>query len=264
MSRGGVRGRPLVVAVVVLIGAAVALAARLYFLPAAQRNAVLTFAGFVVGLAGLVITVLGLLRDARRPAEPRPFDTLVELLAQAVHTQWRAAATERVLVTPAPIPVGWSLSDLPVAGPVEAAVGDPDMAPAFPPLPGQVRVSEEQLRAGGGRIELFAVYAGIASGRVLVVGAPGAGKSGTAVLLLLDALAHRDRVDYKDRVRVPVPVLLTAHGWDSTICSVQDCLTAQLATEYPLFQHRGGQAEATTLAAPGSSRSSSTDSTRWT
>lgn len=39
-----------------------------------------------------------LLRGGRRLAEPRPLDTLAELLAQAVRTQWRTAATEWVLV----------------------------------------------------------------------------------------------------------------------------------------------------------------------
>lgn len=251
MGRGWVRDRPLVVAGVVLIGVAVALAVWLYVLPSGQRDDVLKYVQFVLGLIGLVITVLGLLRDVRRPAEPRPFATLAELLAQAVHTQWRAAATERVLVTPAPIPVGWSQSNLPVAGPLGAAIGDPDVAPAFPPLPGYSRVTEEQLRAGGARGELFAVYAGIASGRVVVVGAPGAGKTGAAILLLLDALEHRDRVDEKDQVRVPVPVLLTTHGWDPTTCSVRDWLAARLVALYPLFQHRGGQAEAAALVGAG-------------
>lgn len=154
-------------------------------------------------------------------------------MAYAVRVQWREAATERVLLVPAPIPVGWSLSKLPV-GPVEAAVGDPNVAPAFPPLPGQCRVTEEDLRVGGGRGELFAVYAGFASGRVVVVGAPGAGKTGSAVLLVLDALEHRDHVE--DRTRVPVPVLFTARGWDPVSCPVQDWLAARLAGTYPLFQ----------------------------
>jgi hypothetical protein len=47
--------------------------------------------------------------------------------------------------------------------------------PTFPPLPGQAQVTMEQLVAVG-TYELFAVYAGIASGWV-VVGAPGAGKT---------------------------------------------------------------------------------------
>jgi hypothetical protein len=89
---------------------------------------------------------------------------------------------------------------------------------------------------------LFAVHAGISSGRVVVVGAPGAGKTGTAIMLVLDALEHRDRVDSRDRVRVPVPVLFTTYGWDPLTCSVQDWMANRLAADYPLlFQHGGGQ-----------------------
>jgi hypothetical protein len=221
-------------------------------LPLDRRDAALTFGGFVVTLALAVITVVGGLRSMRRPADPRPVDMLADSLAQAVHGQWRKAAAERVLLTPAPIPVRWSLSDQQVAGPVAAAVGSTEGTPAFSPLPGQTRVTEEQLRAGGGRGELFAVYAGIASGRVVVVGAPGAGKSGAAILLMLDALTHREGIDDTRRARVPVPVLFTVHGWDPHTRSVQDWLSARLAAEYPLFQHRGGHPEATALVAAGS------------
>lgn len=251
MGRRRLRDRSLVVVGVVLIVAATVLAVRLYFLPPGQRDAVLTYVQFVLALVGVVITVLGLLRDVRRPADPRPVDTLVDLLAQAVRGQWRKAATERALVTPAPIPLRWSLTHLPVAGPVEAAVGDPDVAPAFSPLPGQARITEAQLQVGGGRSELFAVYAGIASGRLVLVGAPGSGKSATAILLLLDALEHRENVNAKERPRVPVPVLFTVHGWDPDICSVQDWLAAQLAATYPMFQYRGGSEDAAALVAAG-------------
>jgi hypothetical protein len=118
------------------------------------------------GVVKLVIVALGVLVAAvplgekawraRRSADPRPVDTLVDLLAQGMHEQWRKTAAERMLV----------------AGPVAAAIGDPDVAPAFPPLSGQSRVTGEQLRAGGGRSELFAVYAGLASGRMVVIGHP--------------------------------------------------------------------------------------------
>jgi hypothetical protein len=50
---------------------------------------------------------------------------------------------------------------------------------------------------------------------------------------------------------VPVPVLLTAYGWDPITCSVQDWLAARLAATYPLLQHRGGQGEAAALIAAG-------------
>ncbi|MBV9032706.1 MAG: hypothetical protein JO364_20895 [Pseudonocardiales bacterium] len=197
----------------------------------------------MVALAGVLIAAIPRLMALGRRPPTRPVDTLAALLAEAVEGQWRQAAIERRLVTPAPIPLRWSLSGLAVTGAVAVAVG----APAFPPLPQQARITEADLHAGGGRDELHHVYAGLASGRVIVVGAPGAGKSGTAILLLLDALAHRDRLDDTQRARVPVPVLLTVHGWDPNICSVRDWLRDQLTAIYPLFAHRGGRAEAAAL-----------------
>ncbi|MGH3812949.1 MAG: hypothetical protein ACRDUV_10900, partial [Pseudonocardiaceae bacterium] len=243
---GRQRDRLLVgVSVVLVVGAVVCLW-WVYSRPPAQRSALIEFGGFALGLVGVLVPVVGGLRHVRRPVAVRSVDTLAGLLAQAVHGQWRKAATERVLLTPAPIPVRWSLSSLPVTGELTAALDGP-----FTPLPGLASATEGQLLAGGGRGELFAVYGGIASGRVVVVGAPGAGKSGAAVLLVLDALAHRDSVDDTQRARVPVPVLFTAHGWDPTTCSVQDWLSARLAADYPLFQHRGGHDEANALVNDG-------------
>jgi hypothetical protein len=250
MGRRANHGWWLVSLGLVLVGGPVLWAGWVYFLPSGPRNAAMAYGQFVMVLVGAVITVLGLLRGMR-PADPRPVDTLVDLLALAIRGQWRKEAIERMLVMPPPIPVGWSLSDLPVTGPMEAAVDSTGKTPAFPPLPGQTRVTEDQLCADGGRDELFAVYAGIASGRMIVVGAPGSGKSGTAVMLLLDALDHRDHVDDKDRTRVPVPVLFTAHSWDPASSSVQDWLVSRLAADYPLFQHRGGQVEAAALVDAG-------------
>ncbi|MGH3799534.1 MAG: hypothetical protein ACRDTD_05245, partial [Pseudonocardiaceae bacterium] len=218
-----------------------------YRLPVAERRDALILPGFVVALASVLIaTILQLVSLGRRPPT-RSVDTLAALLAEAVEGQWRQAAVERRLVTPAPIRIQWSLSDLAVTGSVAVAVGAPESPPAFLPLPQQARITEADLHAGGGGAELHHVYAGLASGRVVVLGAPGAGKSGTAILLLLDALAHRDRLDDMQRARVPVPVLLTAHGWDPNTRSVRDWLRDQLTATYPLFAHRGGRAEAAAL-----------------
>lgn len=230
---------------VLIVGAGVVLV-EVFLLPPAKRNDVVGLGGFVLALAGAVVSVLAWLRRVRRPVDPRPLNTLACLLAQGVHGQWRKAATERVLLTPAPIPVRWSLSSLPVTGDLTATLDGP-----FNPLPGLTAVTEGQMRAGGGRRELFAVYAGLASGRIVVVGAPGSGKTGSAILLLLDALEHREQVDDTNRARIPVPVLFTAHGWDPTTCSVGNWLADQLATTYPMFQHRGGQVEAAALVAAG-------------
>lgn len=144
-------------------------------------------------------------------------DVVADLLAEAVSGQWRKEAAQRRMLTPDPIPIRWRLSDLNAAG--AAAVGVADQPPTFPPLPGQARIREADLQAGGGRRELHSAYAGLASGLIVVVGPPGAGKNVAAILLLLDALEHRDRLEDSQRARTPVPVLLTAHGWNPTTTS---------------------------------------------
>jgi hypothetical protein len=230
---------------VLVVGAGVVLV-EVFRLTPSERSDVFGLWGFALALAGAVVSVLGWLRRVRSSRDPRTVSTLADLLSQGVHGQWRKAAAERVLLTPAPIPVHWSLSSLPVTGDLTAALNGP-----FNPLPGLTAVTEVQLQAGGSRCGLFAVYAGLASGRVVVVGGPGSGKSGSAILLLLDALEHREQLGDTERARVPVPVLFPVHGWDPASYSAQDWLAAQLAATYPLFQHRGGPAEAAALVAAG-------------
>jgi hypothetical protein len=106
-----------------------------------------------------------------------------------------------------PIPVRWRRSSAAVAGPVSAAAG----SRRFPPLPGLPAADHRRLR--GGRVsDLHAVYGGLGSGRLLVTGAPGAGKSGAAVLLVLAAIRHREQVPDAERQLVPVPVMLPCRG----------------------------------------------------
>ena len=189
-------------------------------------------------------------------------DQLADLLADGVTDQWTRAAGDRGLLEPQPIPVRWQRPSEPFAGPVWAAVG----SRRFAPLPGLCAVTEQQLHAGHivgvdapvgghrrgqlggpggelgdlavedsdlvqqqlGELELHAVYGGLGSGRLVIVGAPGSGKSGAAVLLVLAALKHREQVPEKDRPRVPVPVMFTMHGWDPNTQRVQDWLAARL------------------------------------
>jgi len=239
---------PVTVGLIVVVAGTVVWIGWAYRLASAERSDALALLGIVLALLLGVPPLVAWLGQWRGPAA-RSVDALADLLAEAVSGQWRAVANERRLVIPEPIPLRWSLSDLAVTGPVTAALGTLGTPPAFPPLPDQARMTEADLHAGGGRTELHALYAGLASGRVVVVGAPGAGKSGAAILLLLDVLAHRDHLDNSQRVRIPVPVLLTAHGWNPITTSAQDWLAGRLAATYPMFAHRGGPAEAAALVA---------------
>src|ERR1700733_9984700 len=122
-------------------------------------------------------------KEAGRGEKTTELDHLADLLADAVGRQWAQAADERGLVVPEPIPVCWGKPVLPLAGPGAAAVA----SRRFDPLPGLPRAGKEQL-AGGQISDLYALYGGLGSGRLVIAGTAGSGKSGAAVLLILAAL----------------------------------------------------------------------------
>ena len=160
---------------------------------------------------------------------------LADLLAGAVDAEWTRAAGERGLLEPEPIPVQWQRPAAPFAGPVAAAVA----STRFAPLPGLTAVGERRLQAGQVS-ELHEVYGGLGSGRLVIAGGPGSGKSSAAVLLILAALRHRRSVPEQVRSEVPVPVMFTLHGWDPGTQRARDWLAERLWQAYPLFAGRHG------------------------
>ncbi|WP_187413925.1 hypothetical protein [Micromonospora sp. MP36] len=186
----------------------------------------------VLALAVPVTLWLWRARTARAPAADG-LDRAADALAAAVRAEWETQARDRLLRYPAPVPVRWRWSTLPVTGSVADAVSSASGL-GFAPLPGLPRVTSVDLDEGG-LADLLGVYGGVDSGRLLVIGAPGAGKSGAAVLLTLDALAHRFELADEQRRRTPVPVLFTPHGWDPATQPVEDWLAGRLGTLYPFL-----------------------------
>ncbi|MEH0443683.1 hypothetical protein QA811_08370 [Streptomyces sp. B21-102] len=179
-------------------------------------------------------------------------DTAADELARVVGAQWTEEAALRRLTDPSPLPVRWRVSERKAVGRVVAATGEGAARTRFGPLPGIAPVTRAGLRAGGGLTELHAVYGGLASGRLLLLGPPAAGKTAAAVLLLLDALAHRAALpSAADRARVPVPVLLSLDGWDPAGEKAVDWAADRLSRQYTLFHGRGGRARARRLLEQG-------------
>ena len=116
-------------------------------------------------------------------ASGQHLEHVADLLAIAVNTQWERAAGERGLAAE-PIPVTWGRPSLPLAGPVSAAVS----SRRFDPLPGLRPTRETGLEAGL-IDDLHMLYGGLRSGRLVIAGPPGSGKSSAAVLLILAALS---------------------------------------------------------------------------
>ena len=121
----------------------------------------------------------------------------------------------------------------------------------FEPLPGLAPIEPRHLR-NGQITDLHAVYGGLGSGRLVIAGEPGSGKTGTAVLLAVAALAHRQKVLTDDRPLVPVPVIFSMHGWDPATQLVQDWLAERLQKSYPpTGQPERGKAKIAALMAAG-------------
>ena len=169
---------------------------------------------------------------------------LAAKLADAVGKQWEGAARERGLLEP--IPVHWQVPSIAMAGPASSAV----RSKQFPPLPGLRAVGQQRLRAGDIG-DLHAIYGGLGSGRLVIAGAPGAGKSGAAVFLLLAALKYRKQVADAECSQVPVPLLFTALDWDPVGQTVQDWLVLRMQRTYPLFEGKAGALNAAELITAG-------------
>ncbi|MFS1298148.1 hypothetical protein ACLWA8_03605 [Streptosporangium longisporum] len=151
-------------------------------------------------------------------------------LARKLRAQWEDEAADRGLDNPPPIPPRWVRTSRPVASRLRVALDDPQR-PRFTPLPG-TRQATAQAVEGGELAGLFDLYAGLGSGRIVVMGHRGTGKSATAILLLLEALDHRVRLPLPQAMSTPVPVLLNACDWDPRRHGLGDWFARQLATAY--------------------------------
>lgn len=211
-----------------------------------QRTNAIQYVNFMVTVLGIMITVVSRVAKVLIPASPPPVNELLRQLAAASHKQWTDAANDRQLRRPAALPIRWRRTRMAVAGQVSAAMRGP-----FDPLPGLPTVSDSALQEGN-QNALHQVYGGLPSGRMMLIGQPGSGKSSAAILLLLDTLRYREQAKSEDQNRVPVPVLFTLHGWNpDSGQSVTDWIAGKLAETYPMFRGLAGRREAQALLAAG-------------
>jgi hypothetical protein len=218
---------------------------------ASNQNEAATFGAYVAAIAtiagGLIKRILDKIQQKSTIFRETSLDHLADALAGLVDDQWNTAARDRGLMRYDPIPVRWRNSNLAIAGPVSAAV----RSRRFKPLPGVHAADGRRLRSG--RIsDLYDVYGGLGSGRLMIVGAGGSGKSAAAVLLVLVALERRRCASDTERGVMPVPIMLTFHGWNPEEESVRDWLTRSLQQTYPsMFSGRAGRERAGGLLAAG-------------
>jgi transcriptional regulator with XRE-family HTH domain len=156
---------------------------------------------------------------------PRPvttqlrFDRLAEAaddLGHAVTSRWKREEEQRRIQDPFPLPVRWQPAQEELtdhwANIRRVPVGD----------------SAGPLDLAGRLDQIVSVYRRIPSGRLVVLGRAGSGKTILALQFVLDLLADPDRTPAD-----PVPVIVSLSSWNPTTDVLRDWLIGQLVRDHP-------------------------------
>ncbi|MFI1102257.1 NACHT domain-containing protein [Streptomyces melanogenes] len=192
------------VGAVLATGAVVAVAVRERSL--SGTGSLVSVLGFLVSMAGLVASTLRTAPGERSPDEH--LEHAADALAEAVRLHWQAEWRLRRLQDPRPLPVRWTTADPWLADAPENIGGGGDA------------------RFDGVLDDIARVFARVPARRLVVLGAPGSGKTVLAVRFALDLLERRDTGD-------PVPVIFPLATWQPDSTELYAWLSARLAEGYP-------------------------------
>ena len=150
---------------------------------------------------------------------------LADQLAIAVGAQWNAEAAIRRLNDPYPLPVSWDAADPSLTDAWKSLVELASSGAGWPPPPRRTWASGPRRLAGGGQ-DLVKVLARVPTGRLVVLGEPGSGKTMLMVRLVLDLLARRSSGN-------PVPILASIASWNPAGQDLHSWLAGQLVVDHP-------------------------------
>ncbi|MFI1188618.1 helix-turn-helix domain-containing protein [Streptomyces californicus] len=151
-------------------------------------------------------------------------------LAREVKRRWQREEGHRRVHDPFPLPVRWQ--------PVPAGLMDrPENVQRL--QPGD---APRALHLSGDLRSVVATYRSIASGRLVILGRAGSGKSVLAIKFALDLLAA-------SAAPAPVPVIFGIGSWDPTTTTLRDFLVGLLLRDHPHLARRvpGGSTLAAAL-----------------
>ncbi|GAA0378988.1 NACHT domain-containing protein [Acrocarpospora corrugata] len=184
----------------------------------------------IVGLIVAVATLLGQVVFDWRGRQPGSMSTPDQIagaeqaLREFVRAQWREEIQIRELDDPAPLPVRWRMTGLP--GVMDRA--EKIDRPRFPL--NWLGIGRPRFDGRADRMpEMAERFRQLTRRRLVIIGAPGMGKTTLAVLLLKELLDDPRPGD-------PVPVLLSMSGWDPRGESVHQWLARRLRENYPALR----------------------------
>lgn len=190
-----------------------------------------TLVAVVFGLASVSIGMPTLYVTWAAYRGPKQSDSLslaevADRLATAMGAQWSAEDAVRRLNDPWPLPVSWAAADPSLTDAWGSLVKLRATGAGWPePAPAQTWAGGPDGLAGEGA-DLVTVLARVPTGRLVVLGEPGAGKTMLMVRLMLGLLDRRAD-------GAPVPFLASMASWNPAVQDLRDWLAARLLTDYP-------------------------------
>jgi hypothetical protein len=168
---------------------------------------------------------------------------VADQLAAAVGTQWEAEARVRRLNDPYPLPVSWAAAEASLTDAWDSLMRLASSGAGWPSLPPAGTWADGPDDLAGEGTELVEVLARVPTGRLVVLGEPGTGKTMLMVRLVLDLLARRDPGG-------SVPILASVASWNPVEQDLRSWLAGQLMLDHPaLAGPLAGDTPVSTLAA---------------
>ncbi len=153
-------------------------------------------------------------------------EPLADQLATSVGRQWRLEAQVRRLNEPYPLPVSWSTADPVLTDSWQSLVELARTGAGWPSPPPEGAWADNQDDLAGEGNELAIILTWVPTGRLVVLGEPGSGKTVLMIRLVLDLLKDRSEGD-------PVPVLISLASWNPREQELNKWLAARLAVDHP-------------------------------
>jgi NACHT domain len=187
--------------------------------------------GVVTALIGLPTLYLafatfreGRRRAVRTEAAGVNLEQVADEIAAAVRNQWRAEAQARRLNDPYPLPVRWIAAEPSLVDSWDGLRTLAESGAGWQPRSGDWAADPADLDGEGN--QLVGRLARVPTGRLVVLGEPGAGKTMLMVRLILDLYEQREN-------GAPVPMLMPVASWDPMTQDLREWLELRLAIDHP-------------------------------